>query len=139
MNESFSGLAGFEWDGDPLRSASSADFTVTLRNSGEKNSPPLAVSLVSLTESAEAGNAVRHIDEGIQIGAEASPDGNFTISARVYHMGGERVDLALLTEGDDGFQDTVFFPVYAEPPESDKPFGPDGYGYLCVDDTDTTR
>ncbi|HHE47127.1 MAG TPA: hypothetical protein ENL08_05440, partial [Bacteroidetes bacterium] len=131
-------LAGFEWDGDPLRSASSADFTVTLRNSGEKNSPPLAVSLVSLTESAEAGNAVRHIDEGIQIGAEASPDGYFTISARVYHMGGERVDLALLTEGDDGFQDTVFFPVYAEPPESDKPFGPDGYGYLCVDDTDTS-
>ncbi len=131
-------LASFQWDDEPLRTASTADFSVVLRNSGEKNAPPLAVTLISLTESAEAGNMIRHIDDGIQVGAEENPDDYFSVGAKVYHLGGNRIDLAMLVEAENGFQDTVFFSVPTEPPESNQPFGPDGYGYLCVDDTDTS-
>ncbi|NQT34891.1 T9SS type A sorting domain-containing protein [bacterium] len=130
-------LASFEWYGDPLESAGTADFNVTIRNTGVKNSPAMNATLVSLTPSAEGVNQARHFD-AINVGEEGGADGAFRVNARVYHLGGQRVDLALVLESESGFRDSVFFAVYAEPPESNQPFGPDGFGYMCVDDTDTS-
>ncbi|NQU05154.1 MAG: hypothetical protein HQ568_03605, partial [Calditrichaeota bacterium] len=130
-------LASFSWDDEPVPTGGSADFSVTVENIGERNSSPLDVSLICLTESAEVSANVRQIEDGVQIDEEGVPNGNFAVSARVYHLGNQRIDLALLLDGDNGFQDSVFFSVYSADSSSNQPFGPDNYGYYCVDNTDT--
>ena len=130
-------LASFAWEGDPVRRGGEADFSVSLVNPGERNSPPLAATMLCLTQSAEVGNEVRQIEDGIQVDGEGEPNGTFSVSARVYHLGGQRIDMVMLLSAEDGFQDSVFFSVNAAVSESNEPFGPDNYGYLCIDDTDT--
>jgi hypothetical protein len=130
-------LVSFSWDNEPVATGGSADFTVSVVNIGERNSSPLDVSVVCLTQSAEVGANVRRIANGVRMNEVGEPDGNFSVSARVYHLGNQRIDLALILDGENGFQDSVFFSVYSADSDSCQPFGPDKYGYLCVDNTDT--
>ena len=128
----------FTWPDGPVSRGEAADFSFSLTNIGERNSPPLEVTMLCLTPSAEVSDEVRHIEDGIPVNGRGEPDGTFSVSVRDYHLGGQSIDLVILLSAEDGFQDSVFFSVYSAESESNEPFGPDNYGYLCVDNTDTS-
>lgn len=126
-----------EWRADPLTRASSAELYLTIRNVSESDAPPLRATLVSRTRTVGAVVPEGQF-EAIAAGQSARSAGLFRLSAHPFHLGGQPANLALALESDDGFQDTAFFSISVGRAVEGEPFGPDGYGYICFDNLDTS-
>ncbi len=61
----------------------------------------------------------------------------FLIAGNAIAIPGNRYPLILVLETEAGFIDTVFFDLQVGESGENTPLGPDGYGYICFDDTDT--
>lgn len=125
-----------EWDGDPLRRGAQASLYVTIRNVGEVDSPELTATLVGLTrgvgpiDAEGAYNAIAADETG-------RSTGTFSLSSHPFHLGGQPATLGLVLETAGGVRDTVKFTVFNAPAGANEPFGPDAYGYLCFDNSDS--
>lgn len=127
----------FEWEGDPLAPAEMADMWITLYNDGTKPTEAMDATLLSLTETIEMP-----VSEGafepIAPGETGVSEETFRLSAHPLHFGGRQADLALALISESGFLDTVYFSFDVGQALDGMPFGPDKYGYVCFDDTDTS-
>ena len=124
------------WDGDPIRPAGIADLKIRIRNNGSKRAPEVNANLISLTRTVSVPVA-----EGSYLSISANNSGlsreYFRIAANLFHLGGKPADFALILNSESGFVDTVFFSIPVDIARDGQPFGPDEYGYICLDDTDT--
>lgn len=128
---------GFEWEGDPLTPGNLASMLITLRNNGSKASPQLTARMTSLVGTVDVPEAEVFI-EPIDPGESGQAEEYFTLSAHPLHLGGRSAELVIALEAENGFVDTVSFSLVVGDAMDGQPFGPDDYGYVCFDDTDTT-
>ena len=61
----------------------------------------------------------------------------FNVSGNQLAIPGSTTEMMIVFSSNDDFTDTTFFQLVVGEPERNKPQGPDGYGYICFDDTDT--
>ncbi|MDP8229167.1 MAG: C25 family cysteine peptidase, partial [Candidatus Electryoneaceae bacterium] len=108
---------------------------VTLRNIGAMPSPQMSAQLISGRLEVNLFNDHADFDPVDIEDDEATA--RFRIHAHDLTVPGTEVEMTLLLESEDGFCDTTSFSFTVGAPESDTPFGPDAYGYVCFDDTDS--
>ncbi|MDP8229391.1 MAG: T9SS type A sorting domain-containing protein, partial [Candidatus Electryoneaceae bacterium] len=63
-------------------------------------------------------------------------DEPFNISGNRIAIPGSICDMMIIFRAENDFVDTAFFNLQVDEPRADVPQGPDGYGYICFDDTD---
>ncbi len=127
-------IVDLEWDGDPLERASSADLIITLANFGEKTSPAITAEIISSTIT--VGSDGETTFDEIEAGEEGEANQALTISATPMHLNSSIADLELRIRADNGFEASIPFSFVVGLAGEGDAFGPDGYGYLCVDNTD---
>ena len=111
---------------------------VTLRNVGAVIGSDASLRLVS---GREVVNVFNHeADIGPLDLDDDETTARFRIHAHDLAVPGTKVDMKIFIESTDGlmtgFLDTTSFSFRVDNPESNTPFGPDEYGYVCFDDTD---
>jgi len=129
-------FASVRWNGTILRPGATAEMYITLNNFGTMDAPAMNAELISLSSTVDVNVAgstfpsIRHEQSGIS-------DGLFQLSADRWHIHGQSANLALVLSSESGLRDSVFFSIPVGTATATTPFGPDRYGYICVDDTDT--
>jgi len=111
---------------------------VTLQNAGDVIGSEASLTLVSGREVVNVFNHEADIDP-LDVD-EDETTARFRIHAHDLTVPGTEVEMIIYIESTDGlmtgFLDTTSFSFRVDNPESDTPFGPDSYGYVCFDDTD---
>ncbi|MBT7787657.1 MAG: T9SS type A sorting domain-containing protein [Calditrichaeota bacterium] len=123
------------WAGEPIRPNEISNLAIRIRNIGSKETGALNATLVSLTPTINVPISESSY-VNIQAGAEEICDRLFRMSADMFHLGGSDADLALILTSEAGFVDTAFFSYTIDQAGAGQPFGPDDYGYICLDNTD---
>jgi len=112
------------------------ELDVEIQNIGGMDAPAfnaeLVVGGIGITPIREFGS-YPEIDAGRHSRIEGNP---FLVTGNRIVVPGSTTDLLLVLSNDDGFVDTVFFEMEVGSTGRNKPGGPDGYGYICFDDTD---
>ncbi len=134
-------FASLAWEDEPIEPAEIADLTITIQNIGSKETGELSANLVSLTQTIDVPVAdgvfenipPGDVDDEDNIGTSVEP---FRLAANLFHLGGSDADLALVLTSEAGFVDTAFFSYTVAEAGDGQPFGPDKYGYICLDNTD---
>ena len=124
------------WRSVPLRPAGVADLRIRIRNNGSKRAPELNANLVSMTRTVGVPIAESSYSSVPAHNSSLSHE-YFRLAANLFHLGGKNADFALILNSEGGFVDTVFFSIPVDQARHGQPFGPDQYGYICLDDTDT--
>ena len=112
------------------------NIDIEITNVGSKNSPAVRAQLVSL------GYGVNIVSEfsrynAVQSGRDARLAGaDFDVAGSQLVIPGSLTDMLLILSTDEGFIDTAYFDLQVASPRANAPQGPDGYGYICFDDTD---
>ncbi|MBM3329610.1 MAG: hypothetical protein FJY67_09110, partial [Calditrichaeota bacterium] len=115
-----------------------AQIDIELMNVGQIPSPPVRAELrtmglgISVVESQVTFEAIAPGERG-----RAAGGSRFTISGNRIVPPGLKNQLQLVLLTDDGPLDTTFLELQVMQPRANAPFGPDGYGYICFDNTDT--
>lgn len=126
-----------EWDDNPLAPGSVADAYIYILNAGTKSTPRLDGRLISYTETVTVIDGEIEFEPVAPNRTEESI-GMVRLSASSFHLGGTRADFGLVLSAENGLQDTAFFSIVIDRVRPHQPFGPDNYGYICIDNTDTT-
>jgi len=129
-------ITSLDWLNDPLEPGDEARCYLRIRNIGDHRAGELDATLISLTPSINVTSNESSFS-AISPGVSRRSRSTFNLSSNIYQIPGAIVNLALILESETGFVDTAFISLPIGETESDKPFGPDNYGYICVDDTDT--
>ncbi|MFH0765750.1 MAG: C25 family cysteine peptidase, partial [Calditrichota bacterium] len=128
-------FASLQWVNAALQPAGVADCHIRLRNTGGLPSPNLQARLISLTPTVSVpvpGSTYSWVG----VNAERRSQTPFRLAANIFQIVGSSARLALIVTGDNGFVDTAWVNFSVGEPRSNQPFGPDRYGYLCIDNTD---
>ncbi|MBT7789548.1 MAG: T9SS type A sorting domain-containing protein [Calditrichaeota bacterium] len=114
-----------------------SNLNVRVRNTGTLDSPDLSAELVSNSWMVQVLDAESHFDR-IQSDAVSSLDGDlFLINASTIAVPGSIAPMMLLLRSEeDDIPDTLRFELQIESPGENTPYGPDGYGYVCMDASD---
>jgi len=114
-----------------------AQIDIEIVNIGSVDAPALTARLSNL------GIGVTVIGENvtypeIRSGETARVEGNrFTLSGNRVVVPGSKTKMMLVLDDNAGFTDTTYFDLQVMEPRALAPQGPDKYGYICFDDTDT--
>ncbi len=129
-------FASIQWSGNPLPVGGNGTFWLTLRNNGVGAVSDLTGELISLssTISIVSGETSFHT---IEAGDSQQSDGVLGVTAAENHIAGNLAQMALVVRTEAGFIDTAFFSLRVGRSLPSTPFGPDDYGYICIDDSDT--
>jgi hypothetical protein len=128
-------FAGVIWEDEPIRPGEIANLNISIRNIGSKETGDLSAELVSLTPTISVpASESRYAN--IQPDDDQVSEDSFRLAANLYHLGGSDADLALILTSEAGFVDTAFFSFTVDQARDGQPFGPDNYGYICLDNTD---
>lgn len=126
-----------DWNDDELMPGDTSTAYITISNSGTKPSPPVVGRLQSRTGTINVLN--NEVTFGvIQPRGVAEANELVRLSAHKYHMPGTSAEFALILESDNGFRNTTEFSFTVDRVRDGQPFGPDDYGYICIDNTDTS-
>lgn len=129
-------FVSFTWaDGEQLEPAGTAECKITIRNIGSEHSSDLEARLISLTHTIDVPRPEGSYARVNQGSTRRSRD-NFQISANLFHLGGAPANLGLILVSEEGLIDTIFISFIVDQARDGQPFGPDNYGYICLDDTD---
>jgi hypothetical protein len=116
---------------------SMSQLNLELKNIGNMDSPSMTGELHTL------GMGVSVIRGSVNfpaicVGQNARIDGNlFIIGGNKIVVPGSKNPMMLILRTDGGFVDTTNFDLQVMHPREATPQGPDKYGYICFDDTDT--
>ena len=118
--------------------ADSIDFVnPEIKNIGRMPSPEVNATLVSL------GMGVSVVEPEAEY-PELDPEESSRIEGDGFRVAGNRVvvpgsvyDVVVILQTEAGFVDSAFFQLQVSEERENAPQGPDGYGYICFDDTDT--
>jgi len=124
------------WDDEPLRPGGTVECHITVRNVGTKLSPNMTGTLVSLTPTINVPGDESDFGR-ISINRTRRSRNSFRIAANLFHIGGSMANLALVMHSENGFVDTAFVSFQVDEARNRQPFGPDIYGYICIDNNDT--
>ncbi len=130
-------VESIEWAGEPIRLGEASSLSIRLTNIGEGDSPPTQAELISLTSTVIVQSSHTTFD-AIAVGERALSERGLRIFASNMHIAGNPAQLALILQADNGFRDTAFFNITVGESQPNQPFGPDNYGYICIDDIDST-
>ncbi|MBN1825525.1 MAG: T9SS type A sorting domain-containing protein [Candidatus Eisenbacteria bacterium] len=114
-----------------------AEMIVTLHNPGEEGATGVSASLRSLAAGISVIDGDALFGDIPSEGGGDNDEDRFSIHADPSLHNGASAMLALDLLFSGGLRDTVFFPVTVGERNTSDPVGPDGYGYLAYDDTDT--
>lgn len=112
------------------------DLDIEIENVGSQNSQAIIAILSTM------GMGVGIVNEEVRFptinsGRSARIQGDdFVISGNSIAIPGSTNPLMLVLTTEDGFVDTAYFKVIVDEPREGAPQGPDGYGYICFDNTD---
>ena len=117
--------------------AEMVDFDIDVENIGRMDSSPLSAELHTLgmgISVVENTSSFPDIDAGEHERLENGQD--FRISGNSIVVPGSKTDMMIILANEEGFVDTAYFRLQTETERENAPQGPDGYGYICFDDTD---
>ncbi|MBT7789554.1 MAG: T9SS type A sorting domain-containing protein, partial [Calditrichaeota bacterium] len=123
------------WEDEPIRPSEIENLSIRIRNIGSKETGDISAELVSLTLTIDVP-VFESSFISVQPDEEELSEDFFQLAANLFHLGGSDADLALILTSEAGFVDTVFFSYTVAEAGDGQPFGPDDYGYICLDDTD---
>jgi len=116
---------------------SGTTINVEVTNLGRINSGNIGVELKSLGQGVTVVGG-RSTFPPISPGNSARLDGNeFELSGNKVVVPGSRTKVYMVFNTESGFVDTSYFTLQVMRPRAGAPIGPDKYGYICFDDTDT--
>ncbi|MDP8228218.1 MAG: carboxypeptidase regulatory-like domain-containing protein, partial [Candidatus Electryoneaceae bacterium] len=112
------------------------ELDVNIENIGGMDAPamtariePLGIGIATIREEA--------LYPAIDAGRNSRIDGNeFLIAANRIVVPGSTTEMIMILRSEAGFVDTAYFDLQVDEPRENAPLGPDGYGYICFDDTD---
>ena len=112
------------------------DYSIRLHNLGEWNLTQVTGTLTSTDPqiTIDDGEAsFGDIRAGSAVDNSADP---FVITADEYATSGREVEFNLHISSENGFEQDLAVSLIIGDISTDDPFGPDGYGYYCIDNTD---
>ena len=113
------------------------ELDIEIENSGSINSPSLSAELISFDEDIEVIESAADFPE-IETGEQVTVSGdNFVILGSELAIPGSKTRMMLILTTEDGFVDTAHFELQVSEARDEAPQGPDDYGYICFDDTDS--
>ena len=125
-----------EFAGGVLAPGTSEEYTLTLENTGgfdlEDLTGTMTCSDVQVTIE-DNTCSFGDIAAGGQAGCSVNP---FVIAADEYATSGRTVNYELTLSSSNGFEQTIIARFVVGEMETSDPFGPDSYGYYCIDNTD---
>ncbi|MBM3328124.1 MAG: T9SS type A sorting domain-containing protein [Calditrichaeota bacterium] len=110
---------------------------VTLRNVGRLSSAAMSAQLLSRTPTIVVHQANANVAPVLIDGNDSLATARFRIYAHSLTVPGTKADMYLALTSQTGFTDTAHFDFTIGAPRDWTPFGPDAYGYVCFDNTDT--
>jgi len=112
------------------------DIDIEIKNIGSINSSGLEAGLISQGFGINIMLSEARFPE-VRAGRTARITGRcFNIVGNQLAVPGSSFDMLLILSDDNGFIDTAYFNLQVDVPRESAPQGPDGYGYICFDDTD---
>ncbi|MBT7788531.1 MAG: T9SS type A sorting domain-containing protein [Calditrichaeota bacterium] len=112
------------------------ELDIDIENIGRLNASPVVANLIS----DEMGISVIQGDANypaIEAEDHSRVQGNpFVISGNNITIPGSKHQLLMTLTTEGGFVDSVHFELQVDEPREGAPQGPDGYGYICFDNTD---
>jgi len=114
-----------------------ANIDIQIKNIGSINGASLTAELRSLGMGISVVNGFSTYP-AIDAGRFAALNGNrFVVSGNKVVVPGWKNQMMLILRSDAGLVDTTLFTVQVSRPRANAPQGPDKYGYICFDNTDT--
>jgi len=113
------------------------DLNIEIENVGRMPAPAVSATLVTLgmgVSVIEEDAVYPALDPGEH--ARLENEEQFRIAGNRVVVPGSVYDMVVILETEAGFIDSAFFQLQVAEPRANAPQGPDGYGYLCFDDTD---
>ncbi len=114
------------------------DMDIEIDNIGRQSSSPLSAELhtlglgISVVENASNYPGIASGDH------ERVEDGqDFRVSGNTLVVPGSKTKMMLVLSNEEGFVDTTYFQLQTSRERAGAPQGPDGFGYICFDDTDS--
>ncbi len=111
---------------------------IDLANSGRIDSSPVTAELISRGMGVSVVQNTASFPE-IEAGEHARLRNGerFLIRGNSLVPPGSITEMALVLTNQEDFADTAYFTLQISEPRENAPIGPDAYGYICLDDTDT--
>lgn len=124
-------------DGDNLNPGEEGVLKITLTNKGSNDCAALTATLtVDDYRIDVVDNSATYA--AIAVDAEVAPAlDNFIIDISNQLLPGQMIPAKLELTDNNGFEEEIEFVINIGNPVSTDPLGPDAYGYICYDDTDT--
>jgi len=111
---------------------------IEVANVGSIASPVFAAELRSLGMGATVIEGFANYEAIARNGVGRTVGGRFTISGNKVVVPGSKTKMMLIMSSNEGILDTSYFDLQVMRPRDRAPFGPDKFGYICFDDTDTS-
>jgi hypothetical protein len=110
---------------------------IKFKNIGALGSDDVRAKLIALGMGVAVVNSEADY-AGIAAGRDAQADGNpFTVTGNTIVVPGTTTRMMVVFSYGDDPIDTAYFELQTREPMESAPLGPDDYGYICFDDTDT--
>ncbi|MBT7787259.1 MAG: T9SS type A sorting domain-containing protein [Calditrichaeota bacterium] len=112
------------------------EMDIEIKNIGRQRSEDVTARLVSqgMGVSVAESNGVYEGLAPNRAGRLAGDD--FTVNGSSLVVPGSKTDVILILSTEEGFVDTAHFELQISEARENAPQGPDGFGYICFDDTD---
>jgi len=113
------------------------ELDIDIANIGGMNAPRVSALIVSSgigIETSRGEAAYPAIEAGDHRTIVGEP---FIIRGNPIVVPGSSADMMLILQSENGFVDTAYFELQVGEPHENAPQGPDDYGYICFDDTDS--
>lgn len=123
------------WDGAAPAPSEEGSLRLRFVNAGPRPLGASSVSLISLSPVAAVTQGASSLPE-IAAGANGTTGEWLGLNLATNYIPGNPVSLAAVVTDEQGTSDTAYFSIAIGEPSAADPFGPDGYGYYCIDDSD---
>jgi hypothetical protein len=123
--------------GDGIIGTREESLDVELENVGGMDIGAFTATLLTVDSAIEVVSAEAQYP-AISSGHSARiPGDDFRVIGDEQSIPGQKNEMIIILETEDGFIDTVYFEVQVRETGNGVPTGPDEYGYKCFDDTDS--
>ncbi|MCF7918315.1 MAG: T9SS type A sorting domain-containing protein [Candidatus Cloacimonetes bacterium] len=119
-----------------LEPGETCEFAVTLVNDGSLPAENIQGTLLSITPGVEVIDGNGYFGTISSGGSNSNSNDLFTVSIGAYFLPGSLITFQLVLENTEGFEQMVSFSETAGTALLTDPYGPDAYGYYCLDDGD---
>lgn len=113
------------------------EIDIELENTGAMDIAEFSAELVALEYGISVTRRSGDYPEIEAGGTSRLDSAPFLVTGSTLAIPGTQVEMALILSNEDDYIDTAYFELQVREPMENAPTGPDEYGYICFDDTDT--